>query len=126
MRVLITGASGFIGSEIVKQLLSREHQILALSRTPEAGTCKVGVHWVKSDLADPFSYQSEVESFQPDVLIHLGWQDIPDFSFEKSWPANFFEKNVGEKILAGKKVAGKMLGNLQQLFLESHQIFLAF
>lgn len=34
-RYLVTGASGFLGGELVKQLVSRGHQVIALVRSPE-------------------------------------------------------------------------------------------
>ncbi len=34
MKVLVTGATGFIGTPLVKKLSERGHQVLALSRTP--------------------------------------------------------------------------------------------
>jgi nucleoside-diphosphate-sugar epimerase len=34
-RFLVTGATGFLGAEVVKQLIGRGHQVIALVRTPE-------------------------------------------------------------------------------------------
>ena len=34
-RYLVTGATGFLGGELVKQLIGRGHQVIALVRTPE-------------------------------------------------------------------------------------------
>jgi len=82
MRVLITGATGFIGLPLTLRLVEQGHKILALSRKP----CKLekSIVCLNSDLSSPLTYQEEIRLFKPEVLIHLAWQDIPDFSFEKS------------------------------------------
>ena len=46
MKVLVTGASGLIGSALCDALLEREDQVVGLSRDPErAGRAKPGVTW---------------------------------------------------------------------------------
>ena len=82
MRVLITGATGFIGLPLTLRLVEQGHKILALSRKPFK--LNKSVSWLNSDLSLPLTYQEEINSFKPEVLIHLAWQDIPNFSFEKS------------------------------------------
>lgn len=37
MRILMTGATGFVGSPLVRELASREHEVWVLSRNPEQG-----------------------------------------------------------------------------------------
>ena len=82
MRVLITGATGFIGLPLTLRLVDQGHKILALSRKPFK--LERSISWLNSDLSSHLTYQEEIRSFKPEVLIHLAWQDIPDFSFEKS------------------------------------------
>ena len=55
MLVAITGATGYVGSSIVRKLRRRDHEIRALVRTPErAGRLgDLGVELVAGDLADP-------------------------------------------------------------------------
>ena len=83
-RVLITGASGFIGTHLLQSLVRYNCDILAISRSPQTEKSEGSVIWLEADLSQPSTYEAKVEDFTPEVVIHLAWQDIPDFSFEKS------------------------------------------
>lgn len=51
MRILLIGATGFIGSEIAHALLRDGHDVTGLARHPDEGARLVpGVHWIKGDL----------------------------------------------------------------------------
>lgn len=83
MRVLITGSSGFIGLPLSEKLSELGCEVLALCRSLPKNKHH-SITWLKADLSSPDSFKVEIQSFQPQVLIHLAWQDIPDFSFKKS------------------------------------------
>ena len=83
VRILLTGASGFLGRAILQQLCKENHQILAFARTPLLVEYP-SVYWKPVDLNQPSSYQPHLCEFRPEILIHLAWQDIPDFSFSTS------------------------------------------
>ena len=83
MRVLITGASGFIGKPLSKKLSKLGCEVLGLTRSIPLEN-QNSIDWLESNLSSPSSYRDRVELFQPEVLIHLAWQDIPDFSVDKS------------------------------------------
>ena len=86
LKVLVTGASGFIGLPLVEKLSSSDCEVMALSRKGIEATAAdtSAVYWCKADLSLPETYQKNVKAFSPDVVIHLSWQDIPDFSLDKS------------------------------------------
>ncbi len=66
--VLVTGASGLIGSHLLEQL-GPDLEVVALSRTPpDAGD---GVRWIACDLGDPGRIGEIVRSVNPRVVFHL-------------------------------------------------------
>ena len=79
MKILITGASGFIGRALLKILSRRKHDVLAFSRNPPLIEDS-SVTWKCVDLNQPLSYRKHLFDFAPEAVIHLAWQDIPKFS----------------------------------------------
>lgn len=53
MRVLVTGASGFVGSHLVPELVDRGHDVVALTRDPSSYVAPAGVEVVEGDVLDP-------------------------------------------------------------------------
>jgi UDP-glucose 4-epimerase len=84
LKVVITGASGFIGAPLAEKLVNLGYDVMAISRTLPAKQKASSVCWVEGDLSSPKTYRDTMSSFCPEVAIHLAWQDIPDFSIEKS------------------------------------------
>jgi len=50
--VLLIGATGFVGSAILKELIARGHQVTAIARNPEKITTSAQVTAVKEDVAN--------------------------------------------------------------------------
>src|ERR687897_3829640 len=53
-RYFVTGATGFLGSELTKQLISKGHQAVALVRNPSKASLlrTLGVHLHEGDITD--------------------------------------------------------------------------
>ena len=66
----VTGATGFVGSHLLKALSEQGHTIWCLARTTPAPTSTpASVHWIKADLCQPSEYRRMLE--QVDYVIHL-------------------------------------------------------
>ena len=79
MRVLVTGASGFIGTHLLQTLKSR-HEVFGLVRELPRETAFGDVQWIEHDLAQPL-----VRSGLPgrvDAIVHLAqsrsYREFPD------------------------------------------------
>jgi nucleoside-diphosphate-sugar epimerase len=74
MRILVTGARGFIGSQVIPLLLRAGHEVHAVSR--DCSGQPVGVHaHVANILAS--DCRELLETIKPSHLLHLGWHVPP-------------------------------------------------
>ena len=78
MRILVTGASGWIGSASVTQLIAAGHHVLGLARTDEAAAkvAALGAEAVRGSLDDLASLRAAAA--RADGVVHLGYNH--DFS----------------------------------------------
>jgi nucleoside-diphosphate-sugar epimerase len=83
LKIFITGVNGFIGQHLL--LLLGEHDVLVLTRGNPAVIYPPNVNFVIGDLNQSDSYQSVLEKFKPECCIHLGWEGLPDYSFENNF-----------------------------------------
>lgn len=71
MRVVVTGACGYLGQGIVKQILDDGHEVIAVdfkSRDLDERAKKIICNLF--EINDPFRYFGK-----PDTLLHLAWRD---------------------------------------------------
>ena len=76
MKIALIGATGFVGSEVLKELLSRGHQVTALARTPSKLPAQLGLKVVKADVLDAAQVAAAVEGH--DAVIdsyNPGWSE---------------------------------------------------
>lgn len=71
MRVVITGASGYLGRSILPMLVQTAEAVLSIGRTPASATYDNVEHHVLDLLAD--DVEARLREFRPTHLIHLAW-----------------------------------------------------
>ncbi len=75
-RVLVTGASGFIGSHVLGSLHERGYEIHAVARGSRARD-GFGVNWHTADLLQPGLAGDLIDRVRPTHLLHLAWYVVP-------------------------------------------------
>lgn len=103
MRILVTGATGFIGNHLLKELLEdTKNEIIATSRDIEKAKKYEWFSRVKYISYD-LNSQEELNLFEyfdkPDKVIHLAWDGLPNYNdlihIEKNLFNNYnFIKNI--------------------------------
>lgn len=77
MRIVVTGASGNVGSRVLENLAERNegHQLVGVARRPpEGGRLAEIADWVATDIATEASTAVLTEAFSgADAVIHLAW-----------------------------------------------------
>ena len=67
MKVAVTGAAGFLGTNLLDQLVAGGHEVTAIDRV--AGASAPGVTWVRGDVLDPASMRSALDGAE--IVYHL-------------------------------------------------------
>lgn len=81
MKVFVTGASGFIGSHLIRGLIDAGHEILALA-TPESDLrrikdCLHHVSILRGRLEEIIDISNKLSRWRPQACVHLAWYAEP-------------------------------------------------
>ena len=104
MKILVTGATGFIGSAFARLALTRGHEIGGMMLPTETPPAHVPagerMQWIKGTLADlPWR---EIEAFKPEACVHFAWIATPGVYLES--PEN--EKHLEWSLALARRLTG--------------------
>ena len=89
MKILVTGANGFLGHYLVQQLLKKKYEVIATGK----GDCRLpfkdveGFQYQTMDFTDPFEVHDVFEKYKPEVVIHASAMSKPDDCELQQWQA---------------------------------------
>jgi dTDP-4-dehydrorhamnose reductase len=89
MKVLVTGANGFLGYYLIEKLLNQQFTVIATGR----GECRLPFMQHKNfiyqemDFTDPFQVHDVFEKHSPEIVIHAGAMSKPDDCELDQWEA---------------------------------------
>ncbi len=101
MKILVTGATGFVGQYVITELLAHDHDVVAVARNLRHAMEMPWydqVRFITCDLHDP-ALDPVATLGVPDAMIHLAWPGLPHykelFHFEQNLPMDYrFIKNM--------------------------------
>jgi nucleoside-diphosphate-sugar epimerase len=94
MRVFVAGASGAIGTPLVRQLIERGHEVVGTSRSPESAerVRAMGAEPVVLDLLDARAVRKAVLEAHPDAIVHQATA-LANARFSRNLDRTFAETN---------------------------------
>jgi NAD dependent epimerase/dehydratase family enzyme len=102
MNTLITGGSGFVGSNLAQFLLNQGHRIIAIGRSaPQHRTRHENYRYVSADTTEPGEWQADLEDV--DVVVNLAGATI-----FKRWTAGYKKKIYDRRILTTRNVVAAL------------------
>lgn len=108
MKILVTGAAGFIGSVCVDQLVEAGHDVVGLDdlRYGHRGAVRPEAKFVQGDICDAAFVRSVFDADKFDAVFHLAAEAYIDESITN--PGRFYHVNVqgGINLLEGMKDTG--------------------
>jgi len=81
LRILLTGAGGFVGAPLARQLAETRHEVALLVLPGDELTRLRDVlpkfSVLRADLCDHAAVTAQLEAFRPELCIHLAWYLVP-------------------------------------------------
>src|SRR5262245_57786982 len=92
MRVVVTGAAGFVGWHLVEALARRGDSVEAWVHRTRAPDWQGAVKMEPIDITDRQAVTAALDQAAPEVVVHLAAQSLPGLSWED--PLGTYRANV--------------------------------
>ena len=113
-RVIVTGGSGFIGTQLISCLLEQGHRVLNLDKATPLNASQNSFHR-RADILDAAELQAEFDSFCPEWLFHLAARadcDRESTTVELGYPSQHHWSDQCSRRCGYMFVVGKSFGDL--------------
>ena len=133
MKILVTGGAGFIGSNLVRHLISEtDHEVVNLDKLTYAGNLSSldGVfddprhHFERVDLCDAAAVRGVFTRHQPEAVMHLAAESHVDRSIDG--PGEFINTNVlgtFHLLQSAREAWGADAGNRRFLHVSTDEVY---
>ncbi|MDY4041941.1 MAG: NAD(P)-dependent oxidoreductase [Collinsella sp.] len=92
--VLVTGAAGYIGQHVVRELKERGARVIALDRNRPEGSA--ADEFIEADLMDPELSLAGLLGETPDACLHLAWRN----GFDHANPSHMLDLSAHYRFLS--------------------------
>ena len=117
MRVLVTGATGFVARHLVPELEAHGHEVFTTCLSPKADDLP---HYAPLDICEANAVEALVEEVRPEACVHLaGISFVPDGARD---PGRLYAVNIGGTLNVLDALAGAVPG-CKFLFVSTAQVY---